>query len=258
MSNNQKKHNIIKWALCILMVFLIIFCIIYVGVQLGLARKDDTIPIIIAIPGAIVAIIAIINIINKKFLPKSIPHSDEIIDNKSNEGNSNEEQGNEVENQSQEKQTSTIGSKGNRINIWWNRYRKQISISLVAFSVLCVLFIFGYRFIENRKQQKQFAVLDGNFNNQMKQELTYKNACEQITDDYILLQRMVKMIQDKPNLGDSSYYIEQFQNQADIAIKKIVNYMHDPNTTPLERDKRCSEYKSQKDSINNMRNKFKL
>ena len=104
--------------------------------------------------------------------------------------------------------------------------------------------------------QQEFDELCGRFELRMKDELTYENALVLITGDYEVLEEILQMLDNCPNLtaDTRNHYIERFQTRADDAIKKINKAVFSTELKPSQRDELYSKYIPQKNEIEKMRN----
>lgn len=104
--------------------------------------------------------------------------------------------------------------------------------------------------------QQVFDELCGRFDLRMKDELTYENALVLITGDYEVLNEILLMLSNNPNLiaHSENYYIERFQTRADEAIKKINDAVFSTSLESYQREELYSKYIPQKSNIEQIRN----
>lgn len=104
--------------------------------------------------------------------------------------------------------------------------------------------------------QQVFDELCGRFELRMKDELTYENALVLITGDYEVLEEILQMLDNCPNLtaDTRNHYIERFQNRADEAIKKINDAVFSTSLDSYQGEELYSKYIPQKSKIEQIRN----
>ena len=170
---------------------------------------------------------------------------------------------------------------------WWDRNFRWVLFGVILLSVFFVVSL-SYKIYKNRKDQEtilqkqidSLAVLErqhedeikqdsiatverqrhfddmaANYDNRMKQQMTYENSYQLLAGDYHLLLRMIQMLDEDPEIkAESKYlYIDCFKHRADTAIMIINKAIYDPTLTSSECERLSNKYKPRIQEIERMR-----